>query len=569
MQTQRTILLIIFSMSLLLLWDAWQKHNGHASLFGVAPPAAQTPAAPKGSPKNSIQSNADVPQAATNPAAETGSSAGAVATIAGSAGGQAANGRLIVLKNDVLALTVDSIGGAIVRSELLRYRDADDPKVQAVLLTSGAGKTYLAQTGLIGAPDLPTHRTPFEPSSANDLIEAVSGKPVELSLAAASGGVKLVKRYTLTPGSYQVAVQHEVFNEGNQAVHPSLYLQLTRDAHKTPGESQFYSTYSGPAVYTEEAKFHKVDFADIEKGKVTPIKKSEDGWAGIIQHYFVVAWVPAANTAREFFTRKVDNGLYSVGAIQSLSVLEPGDRKTTESVLYLGPQDQHVLEKLSPGLDLVVDYGWLTVIAKPLYWLLETLHGVVGNWGWAIVLLTIVVKLAFFPLQAASYRSMAKMKQVTPKMTALRDRFGDDRVKLNQAMMELYKTEKVNPMAGCLPIVVQIPVFISLYWVLLASVEMRDAPWVGWIQDLATPDPYYVLPIIMAATMFLQTRLNPTPPDPVQAKVMMFMPLIFSAMFFFFPAGLVLYWLVNNVFSIAQQWFITRQTEQAVLKKTR
>jgi YidC/Oxa1 family membrane protein insertase len=238
-------------------------------------------------------------------------------------------------------------------------------------------------------------------------------------------------------------------------------------------------------------------------------------------------------------------------------------------VLYVGPQDQHVLEKLSPGLDLVVDYGWLTVIAKPLYWLLETLHGVVGNWGWAIVLLTIVVKLAFFPLQAASYRSMAKMKQVTPKMTALRDRFGDDRVKLNQAMMELYKTEKVNPMAGCLPIVVQIPVFISLYWVLLASVEMRDAPWIGWIQDLATPDPYYVLPIIMAATMFLQTRLNPTPPDPVQAQVMVFMPLIFSVMFFFFPAGLVLYWLVNNIFSIAQQWFITYQTEQAALKKTR
>jgi len=261
--------------------------------------------------------------------------------------------------------------------------------------------------------------------------------------------------------------------------------------------------------------------------------------------------------------------LYSVGAIQPLSLLEPGDRRTTESVLYVGPQDQHMLEKLSPGLDLVVDYGWLTVIAKPLYWLLETLHGMVGNWGWAIVLLTIVVKLAFFPLQAASYRSMAKMKQVTPKMTALRDRFGDDRVKLNQAMMELYKTEKVNPMAGCLPIVVQIPVFISLYWVLLASVEMRDAPWVGWIQDLATPDPYYVLPIIMAATMFLQTRLNPTPPDPVQAKVMMFMPLIFSAMFFFFPAGLVLYWLVNNIFSIAQQWFIIRQTEQAALKKTR
>lgn len=569
MQTQRTILLIIFSMSLLLLWDAWQKQNGHASLFGVTAPSAQAPGTSKAPPKNSAGANLEVPQAASNAVPEAVGGVGSGATIGGTSAGTVANGRLIVLKNEVLALTIDTLGGSIVRSELLRYRDADDRKVQAVLLTSGAGKTYLAQTGLIGAPELPTHRTPFEASSAGDLVEAELGKSVELSMTATSGGVTLLKRYTLLSGAYQVEVHHEILNEGNQPVNPSLYLQLTRDSHKPPGESQFYSTYTGPAVYTEEAKFQKVDFADIEKGKATPIKKSNDGWAGIIQHYFVVAWVPAANTAREFFTRKVDSGLYSVGAIQALSVIEPGARQATKSVLYVGPQDQHVLEKLSPGLDLVVDYGWLTVIAKPLYWLLETLHGVVGNWGWAIVLLTIVVKLAFFPLQAASYRSMAKMKQVTPKMTALRDRFGDDRVKLNQAMMELYKTEKVNPMAGCLPIVVQIPVFISLYWVLLASVEMRDAPWVGWIQDLATPDPYYVLPLIMAATMFLQTRLNPTPPDPVQAKVMMFMPLIFSAMFFFFPAGLVLYWLVNNIFSIAQQWFITHQTEQAALKKTR
>ena len=286
MQTQRTILLIIFSMSLLLLWDAWQKHNGHASLFGVAPPTAQTPGAPKGPLKNSIQSNSDVPQAATNAVPETGSSASAVATIVGSSGGVAATGRLIVLKNDVLALTIDTMGGAIVRSELLRYRDADDRKLQAVLLTSGAGKTYLAQTGLIGAPDLPTHRTLFEPSSAGDLIEASPGKSVELSLVAASGGVKLSKRYTLAPGSYQVAVQHEVFNESNQTVHPSLYLQLTRDAHKPPGESQFYSTYTGPAIYTDEEKFKKLDFDGIEsrvkkekaKNQPSERKKSNNGY---------------------------------------------------------------------------------------------------------------------------------------------------------------------------------------------------------------------------------------------------------------------------------------------------
>ena len=559
MQTQRTILLIIFSMSLLLLWDAWQKQSGHASLFGAgAPIAAKAPA------RSPTEQATDVPQASASAGSAGGAGAAAPPTaVTGTTG----TGRLIVLKNDVLALTIDTVGGSVVRSELLRYRDADDRKAQAVLLTSGAGKTYLAQTGLIGAPELPTHRTLFESSVAGDRVEADAGKPVDLSLTASSGGLRLTKRYTLEPGSYRVGVHHEVFNEGGQPVQASLYLQLTRDSQKPPGESQFYSTYTGPAIYTDAEKFQKVDFSDIEKGKASAQKKSDDGWAGIIQHYFVVAWVPPVNTAREFFTRKIDNGLYSVGAIQPLSSLAPGASVQSESVLYVGPQDQHVLEKVSPGLDLVVDYGLLTVIAKPLYWLLETLHSFAGNWGWAIVLLTIVVKLAFFPLQAASYRSMAKMKLVSPKMLALRERYGDDRIKLNQAMMELYKTEKVNPMAGCLPIVVQIPVFISLYWVLLASVEMRDAPWIGWIHDLATPDPYYVLPVIMAATMFLQTRLNPTPPDPIQAKVMMFMPLIFSAMFFFFPAGLVLYWLVNNVFSIAQQWFITRQIEQGASKK--
>jgi YidC/Oxa1 family membrane protein insertase len=271
--------------------------------------------------------------------------------------------------------------------------------------------------------------------------------------------------------------------------------------------------------------------------------------------------VPTQGAQRQFETAKVDKDLYTVRVRQPLGEIAPGRSETVVSQLYVGPQDQKVLGALAPGLELVVDYGWLTVFAKPLFWLLQFLYGIVQNWGWAIVLLTIVVKLAFFPLQAASYRSMAKMKKVTPKLMQLRERYGDDRVKLNQAMMELYKTEKINPLGGCLPIVVQIPVFIALYWVLLASVEMRNAPWIGWIHDLATPDPYYILPLLMAATMFMQTRLNPTPPDPLQAKMMMWMPLIFSVMFFFFPAGLVLYWLVNNIFSIAQQWVITRRIE--------
>ncbi len=289
--------------------------------------------------------------------------------------------------------------------------------------------------------------------------------------------------------------------------------------------------------------------------------KADNGWIGVVQHYFATAWVPKQGVPREYYTRRIENNLYSVGVLEPLGQIGPGQSSAIEAKLFVGPQEQEFLEKAAPGLELVKDYGWLTAIAKPLFWLLNALHGIVGNWGWSIVLLTILVKLAFFPLQAASYRSMAKMKKVTPKLTALRERFGSDRVKMNQAMMELYKTEKINPLGGCLPIVVQIPVFIALYWVLLASVEIRDAPWIGWINDLSTPDPWYILPVIMAATMFIQTRLNPTPPDPLQAKMMMWMPLIFSVMFFFFPAGLVLYWVVSNLFSIAQQWVITRRIE--------
>jgi YidC/Oxa1 family membrane protein insertase len=319
----------------------------------------------------------------------------------------------------------------------------------------------------------------------------------------------------------------------------------------------------GPAVFTQEGKFQKIDFSEIEKNKATHVKNANDGWFGIIQHYFVSAWIPKNDAPREFYTRRIETNLYSIGLIQALPSIAPGAQQTHEATLYAGPQLQSILEKLAPGLDLVVDYGWLTFLAKPIYWLLEQLHGFVANWGWAIVLLTIIIKLIFYPLSAASYKSMAKMKAVTPRLMKLRELYANDKAKLNQAMMELYKTEKINPLGGCLPILVQIPVFIALYWVLLASVEMRNAPWVGWITDLSVPDPYFILPIVMAITMFIQTKLNPPPPDPIQAKVMMAMPIVFSVFFFFFPAGLVLYWLVNNVLSIAQQWAVMRQIERA------
>ena len=322
-------------------------------------------------------------------------------------------------------------------------------------------------------------------------------------------------------------------------------------------------TYTGMAVYTDKEKFQKVDFTDIAKGKTSYPKKSDDGWIALLQHYFLSAWLPANNTPREFYTQRLDNGLYAAGVIVSLGTIAPGASGSLTVPLYAGPQEQDKLSQLAPGLELTIDYGWLTVIAKPLFWFLQWLHHWVGNWGAAIIVLTVAIKAAFYPLSAASYRSMARMRILAPRMQRLKEQYGDDRQRLNQAMMEMYKTEKINPLGGCLPVVVQIPVFIALYWVLLASVELRHAPFIWWIDDLSTADPYFVLPLLMGATMVFQTSLNPEPPDPVQAKVMKIMPIAFSIMFFFFPAGLVLYWLINNILSIAQQWQITRAMEHA------
>jgi YidC/Oxa1 family membrane protein insertase len=570
MQTQRTILWVIFTMSLLFLWDAWQRHNGQPSMFG-GPAQTQAPkaAGPSGgaATPGTPAADASVPQPAASASVPAGPAAVPGAAPAGT--GQAP----VRLITDVLAIDVDPAGGEIQRAELLKFSDSEDPKTNVVLFDEKPGRMYVAQSGLVGpaGSSLPNHRTAFTIEPGPRALAAGENQLV-LTMSAEQGGVKMVRRYVLERGSYIVKMKTEVTNLGSEPIKPTLYMQLTRDTHKPSGESQFYATYTGPVVYTDKDKFQKVDFGSIDKGKTEHSKQADDGWVGIIQHYFVAAWVPTPGVARQFETAKVDTNLYTVRLRQPLKELAAGATESVDSTLYVGPQDQKVLAQVAPGLELSVDYGWLTVFAKPLFWLLQFLHGLVQNWGWAIVLLTLVIKLAFFPLQAASYRSMAKMKKVTPKLQQLRERYGDDRVKLNQAMMELYKTEKINPLGGCLPIVVQIPVFIALYWVLLASVEMRNAPWIGWITDLAAPDtlfgtipwlnmPIGLLPLLMAVTMFIQTKLNPTPPDPLQAKMMLWMPLIFSVMFFFFPAGLVLYWLVNNLFSIAQQWVVTRHIE--------
>ncbi|KAA0181661.1 membrane protein insertase YidC [Cupriavidus cauae] len=540
MDIKRTILWVIFSMSLVLLYDNWQRANGHASMFF---PSASQPAA-TGTPASAPQARSDVPKAVGG-ASPTGTPAAAPQA-------PAPAGEKIVITTDVVRAEIDTAGGILSRLELLRHKDeAGNP---VVLFQRSAAHTYMARSGLING-DLPNHTTVFTAAPGpRDLGNAGS---LDVVLTAEKDGVRFAKTYRFQKGSYVVATHFDVTNNRAQPVSPTLYMELARDGTHVE-QSQFYSTFTGPAVYTDADKYHKISFEDIAKGKVTLPAPSDNGWVAMVQHYFASAWLPQTGKQHSFYVEQIDPNLYRVGVQQPLGEIAPGATVSTDARLFAGPQEEHMLEQIAPGLELVKDYGWLTILAKPLFWLLEKLHGILGNWGWSIIALTVLIKLVFFPLSAASYKSMGKMKDLQPRMTAIRERYKNDPQKMNQEMMGLYRTEKVNPLGGCLPILIQIPVFIALYWVLLSSVEMRGAPWLGWIKDLSVPDPFYILPIVMAVSMFVQTKLNPTPPDPIQAKVMMIMPLVFSVMFFFFPAGLVLYWVVNNILSIAQQWQINR-----------
>ncbi len=551
---RRTILWVIFGFSMVLLWDQWQVFNGQkATFFPGATPAAKA-TAPASAP---LATSSSVPTASTS---AVPASVGAAALPAGapSLAAQATKERLVVT-TDVFTLTFDTEGGSLVRSSFNKFKDMTDKNSGFVLLDESSNRVYVAQTGLIASGSgtaFPTHKT---------LMTAVPGERTlkdgqnELQVkfeSAEVGGVKLIKTYSLKRGAYDIAVRHEVINAGAAPVSPQLYLQLVRDGNPPVGESSFYSTFTGPAIYTEAKKYQKVEFKDIEKGKADVEKQATNGYVAMVQHYFASAWLLGDGIKRDLFERKVDNNLYAVGMITAVGEVAPGASKVMESRLFVGPQEENMLEKLAPGLELVKDYGWLTILAKPLYWLLDKLHGFIQNWGWSIVALVLLLKIAFYWLNAKAYSSMAKMKAINPKIMEMRERLKDKPQEMQQAMMKIYKDEKVNPMGGCFPIMVQIPVFIALYWVLLSSVEMRGAPWILWIKDLSTPDPYFILPVVMTLTTMLQTALNPAPPDPLQAKLMWFMPLIFSVMFFFFPAGLVLYWITNNILSIAQQWVI-------------
>ena len=557
---RRTILWVVFGFSMVLLWDQWQVHTGHKATFFPGP-SQSAPAAPKADASGAagVPSSVPVPSVVAAPVAGAQAVPGTAVPAAAAASAPAVPRERIVVTTDVFKLTLDSEGGSLLQTEFLQHVDMADKKRNFVLLDDSKDRVYMAQTGLIGGAaggSLPTHKTMMTLVPGERQLKDGSKELVLRFESPELGGVKLVKTYTLTRGAYAVKVKHEVLNVGTVPVSPQLYLQLVRDGNKPSGESAFYSTFTGPAVYTEAKKYQKVEFSDIEKGKVEIEKSATNGYVAMVQHYFASAWLLPDGVQRELFMRKVDNNLYSVGMIAALGSLEPGASKALDANFFAGPQEEKVLEALTPGLELVKDYGWLTILAKPLYWLLDRLQGFINNWGWSIMALVLLLKIAFYWLNAKAYASMAKMKAVNPKVMEMRERLKDKPQQMQQEMMRIYREEKVNPMGGCFPIMVQIPVFIALYWVLLSSVEMRNAPWVMWIHDLSSPDPYYILPLVMTLTTVLQTALNPAPPDPMQAKLMWFMPLAFSVMFFFFPSGLVLYWITNNILSIAQQWII-------------
>jgi YidC/Oxa1 family membrane protein insertase len=539
MDTRRLVLFVIFSMSILMLWDAWQPQHAPAE---VVPQVANN---------NNVASQSANPDSAMN------------TDVAVDGDYKLQAGQRISVTTDLYKADIETTGGDLRRLELLKHRASDNTNNNFVLLDDAAKPmTYVAQSGLIGT-DLPSHKALF--TSVATSYQMQTGKDtLEVRLSWVGNGVTVDKIYTFHRNKYVIDVTYEVKNGSAAAIAPVVYYQIVHDNESNQG-SALMPTFTGGSYYTETTKFKKLAFSDMEKEslKVT----SNDGWVGLLQHYFVSAWIPKDGLAREFYTEKLSDNIYRIGSKSTLSSIAPGASLSIPARLFSGPQTKKDLSSTAPGLEYTVDYGWLTVVAAPLFWVLSKIYDLVHNWGVAIILLTLLIKAAFYPLSAKSYRSMAQMRELAPRLESMKQKFGDDRQKMQQAMMELYKTEKINPMSGCLPILLQIPVFIALYWMLLGSVELRHAPFFGWIQDLSAVDPYYILPLIMGASMIIQTKLNPKPADPIQAKVMTWMPVIFSVFFFFFPAGLVLYWVVNNIISIWQQWYVNKSIHAAALLK--
>ena len=576
---RRTLLWGIFLASLFFIWESWNRHNGQPSMFG--PPVARVAAQVAGA------GNASPPLNSALPGTATAAAAGPVPSVA-VAGSAPVASEKIAVTTDLVRATFDTKGADLVGLVLLHQEEHPErpwytsflaifgkegpppPRQNVVLFDESPQRYYVAQTGLwpsaSGPGALPEHHTPMTlVSTERSLKDGVNELQVRFESPEA-GSVRLVKTFTFRRGDFAIGVRHEIINASGAPISPLLYLQLLRDGNPAPGGTSFYSTFTGPAIYTETNHYEKIAFSAIEKretpGKVVR-EESPSGWVAMVQHYFVSAWLVDKSAAPaspwEFFSGKVDTNTYSVGMLVPVGQIAAGATKVIDAKLFAGPQEENKITALAPGLELVKDYGIFKVISEPLFWLLTQLHKLFGNWGWSIVGLVVLLKIAFYWLNAKAYGSMAKMKAINPKIMDMRARLKDKPQQMQQEMMRIYREEKVNPLGGCLPIFVQMPFFIALYWVLLSSVEMRGAPWIGWIHDLSAKDPYFILPLLMTGTSLLQTWLNPTPPDPVQAKMMWIMPLIFSVMFFVFPAGLVLYWLTNNILSIAQQYVINKR----------
>lgn len=554
----RIVLYVMLGVIGLMLYQAWETEHPPAKI-----------AAPLMSPASNEAATRYVPVAA--PAAATSASGALSAT---SNDGTVtslpppATGQLINVKTDLFDAQIDTLGGDLVSTKLLAYPESLHSKTPFVLLNDNPEKRYIAESGLLSAqgPDTPQGQSLFQTDNTNYVL-APGQNTLEVPLHWQKDGLKVTKIYTFSRDSYVVHVRYQITNESDTPWRGRFYAQLART--DTPPENHGglvnLTTYFGAAISSPEKRFNKISFKDIREQPLN--QQIQGGWTAMIQHYFISAWVPNPNLAATYYSNVTPSGLYTIGLMEPEMVVSPKSSAETSAKLYTGPAIPDEMETVAPGLKLTIDYGIFWFISGLIFWMMQKIHEVIGNWGWSIVLVTIIIKLLFYHLSAKSYRSMSSLKKLQPRIELLKERYGDDRQKLTQGTLELYKQEKVNPMSGCLPILIQIPVFIALYWVLVESVELRQAPFMLWIRDLSQPDPYYVLPVLMGISMFLQQRLNPPPPDPTQAKIMMLMPVIFTVLFANFPSGLMLYWFVNNSLSFLQQWYIMHSMEKENSKK--
>jgi YidC/Oxa1 family membrane protein insertase len=547
MDNIRLILILALSFVLLMIWQAWEQDYGSLNQVAGQQAAAPTEAVEAGVPQAPMVANTPVATNAELPVAE-----------------KAPEAEAISVKTDLLDIEISTLGGGIQSALLRDYPvSLEEKENKFQLLKKDAPNLFIAQSGLIGAEKelAPTHQATYQAKAKTYQLTEGEDKLVAELVWEHPAGIKVIKRYTFHRGSYVIDLEHEVVNASGRPWNGREYRQLQR-ARPPEGEgSALVYTYTGAAIYSPEEKYEKIAFDDMDKAKLE--RQVTGGWISMLQHYFLGAWIPPAEEQNTFYSNVLAGGRYVIGMFSPAISIADGASHSFSSQLFIGPKIQKQMAEAATGLELTVDYGWLTVLAQPIYWLMEKLHSLLGNWGWSIILLTILIKAAFYKLSEASYKSMANMRKLGPRLQAMKERYGDDKARLNQAMMEMYKKEKINPLGGCLPVMVQIPVFIALYWVLLEAVELRQAPFIFWITDLSMKDPYFVLPLIMGASMFIQQKLNPAPVDPMQAKVMMSLPFVFTVFFAFFPAGLVLYWVVNNLISITQQGYITRKIEQA------